>query len=80
MPYPSGPDETVASFSFTSASSFNPLKFPLSYAEAVARPDAPVWFAEMEREKMSLREMGAFCGGGFTKGRKDNRIEVGICS
>ena len=39
---------------------FDLSKAPLSYAEAVARPDASVWRAAMEREKQSLRDMGAF--------------------
>ena len=46
------------------------LKFPLSYAEAIARPDASVWHAAMEREKESLREMGAFVEEPLPKGAK----------
>lgn len=39
---------------------FDLSKAPLSYSEALARPDAPVWQAAMDREKNSLRDMGAF--------------------
>ena len=46
------------------------LKPPLSYAEAVARPDAPVWFAAMDREKASLLDMGAFMEEDLPKGAK----------
>ena len=35
-------------------------KEPMSYTEAIARPDAYAWRAAMEREKTSLRDMGAF--------------------
>lgn len=40
--------------------SFNLSKAPFSYSEATARSDAPVWQAEMDREKKSLDDMGAF--------------------
>ena len=53
-----------------SSSSSTTLKFPLSYAEAVSRPDAPVWYAAMEREKASLLEMGAFVEEELPKGAK----------
>jgi hypothetical protein len=39
---------------------FDLSKEPSSAHEALARPDAPVWLAAMEREKQSLFEMGAF--------------------
>ena len=45
-------------------------RFPLSYAEAIARPDASVWRAAMDREMMSLREMGAFVEEDLPKGEK----------
>ena len=40
--------------------SFDLSEAPLSYSEAVARPDAPAWRAAMDRERISLQEMGAF--------------------
>ena len=48
-----------------SASSFSPCPFdlskpPISYSEAMARPDASVWQSAMDRERQSLLEMGAF--------------------
>ena len=52
------------------SSSPTTLKFPLSYAEAVSHPDAPVWYAAMEREKASLLEMGAFVEEDLPKGAK----------
>jgi hypothetical protein len=39
---------------------FDLSKVPVSYAEALARSDAPVWRAAMDREKQSLKDMGAF--------------------
>jgi Reverse transcriptase (RNA-dependent DNA polymerase)/GAG-pre-integrase domain len=35
-------------------------KPPLSYTEAIARPDAHVWHSAMDRERQSLMDMGAF--------------------
>ena len=52
------------------SSSPTTLKFPLSYAKAVSRPDAAVWYAAMEREKASLLEMGAFVEEDLLKGAK----------
>ena len=40
--------------------SFNLSKEPLSYSKALARSDAPVWQAAMDRERTSLWDMGAF--------------------
>ena len=40
--------------------SFDLSKAPSSYTEAVARPDASVWRAAMDRKKKSLQDMGAF--------------------
>ena len=42
------------------SSSFDLSKAPLSYSEAMARPDASVWRAAMDRERQSLLDMGAF--------------------
>ena len=39
---------------------FDLSKAPLSYAEALARSDAPVWQAAMDRERQSLQDMNAF--------------------
>jgi hypothetical protein len=39
---------------------FDLSKAPLSYSEAMARPDASVWRAAMDRERQSLIDMGAF--------------------
>ena len=39
---------------------FDLTRFPLSYSEAIARSDASVWRAAMDREKKSLEDMGAF--------------------
>ena len=57
-------------FSFISSSAFlvfsskpkffDLSKAPLSYSEALAHSDAPVWQAAMECEKQSLLDMGAF--------------------
>ena len=49
-----------SSSSFTSLRPFDLSKIPLSYSEAIARSDASVWRAAMDREKASLDEMGAF--------------------
>jgi hypothetical protein len=40
--------------------SFDLSKAPCSYSEAMARPDASVWRAAMDRERQSLVDMGAF--------------------
>ena len=52
----------VASPSFrpSLASSFDLSKEPFSYSEAIARPDAAVWRAAMDRECKSLSDMGVF--------------------
>jgi Reverse transcriptase (RNA-dependent DNA polymerase) len=39
---------------------FNLSKPPSSYTEAIARPDASIWHAAMDRERESLANMGAF--------------------
>ena len=39
---------------------FDLSKEPLSYAEAIACPDASAWWAAMDHEKESLQQMGAF--------------------
>ena len=39
---------------------FDLSKAPLSYSEALARSDALVWQAAMDRERKSLQDMGAF--------------------
>jgi hypothetical protein len=49
---------------------FNLSKEPFSYAEAVARPDASIWHAAMEREMASLKEMGVFAEEDLPKGEK----------
>jgi hypothetical protein len=49
---------------------FDLSKAPLSYSEAVARSDAPVWRAAMDREKQSLKEMGAFAEVDLPAGEK----------
>jgi hypothetical protein len=59
------PEDPVAFHVSSSSSpvsfrSFDLSKAPSSYAEAVARSDAPVWRTAMDREKLSLEEMGAF--------------------
>ena len=46
--------------SFSVPRTFDLSKEPSSAYEALARPDAPVWRAAMERERQSLIEMGAF--------------------
>ena len=63
--FPSLPFDSTAfratAFSHSSlSSSFDLSKPPQSFSEAVARPDAAVWWAAMDREKKSLVEMGAF--------------------
>ena len=50
----------VGPSSFHGSRSFDLSKAPLSYSEAVARPDASVWQAAMDRERLSLQDMGAF--------------------
>ena len=54
------PDDVVALLVSSPRRSFDLLKAPSSFAEAVARSDASVWRAAMDREKASLEEMGAF--------------------
>ena len=39
---------------------FDLSKAPASYSEAIARSDAPVWRAAMDRERQSIIDMGAF--------------------
>ena len=46
--------------SLSSNCSFDISKAPSSYSEAIARSDASVWHVAMDREKSSLKEMGAF--------------------
>ena len=55
----SGPFALKA-FSIPFSKPFDPSKPPLSYTEALARPDAQVWQSAMERERKSLMDMGAF--------------------
>ena len=50
---------TTSPFSHRS-SPFDLTKIPLSYSEALARPDAPVWQAAIDHERQSLQDMGAF--------------------
>ena len=50
----------VSNSSFSFHRPFDLTKFPLSYSEAIARSDASVWRAAMDRERKSLEEMGAF--------------------
>ena len=49
-----------APWSSVASRPFDLSKAPLSYSEAMARPDTPVWRAAMDREKQSLVDMGAF--------------------
>jgi hypothetical protein len=46
--------------SFRTPRTFDLSKVPSSYSEAMARPDASVWRAAMDREKQSLHDMNAF--------------------
>jgi hypothetical protein len=60
-----GVDDFVACSASSSSSpsfirSFDLSKAPFSYPEAIARSDASVWRAAMDRERLSLEEMGAF--------------------
>ena len=50
--------------------SFDLSKIPFSYSEAIARPDAPVWRAAMDRERQSLVDMGAFEEADLPPGKK----------
>jgi hypothetical protein len=50
----------VGPSSYHNHQSFDLSKAPLSYSDAVARPDASVWRDAMDREKQSLHDMGAF--------------------
>ena len=45
-------------------------KEPFSYSEAMARPDASVWRAAMDRERQSLIDMGAFEEADLPPGQK----------
>ena len=47
-------------FSSPFSRSFDLSKPPLSYAEAIARPDSSIWHSAMDRERQSLADMGAF--------------------
>ena len=49
---------------------FDLSKIPASYSEAIARPDAPVWRAAMDRERQSLLDMGAFEEADLPPGQK----------
>lgn len=49
-----------SSSSHTFVHSFDLTKAPILYPEAIARLDASVWCAAMDRERLSLEEMGAF--------------------
>ena len=59
-----------APISFLLSRSFDLSKYPSSYSEAMARPDAPVWRAAMDREKQSLLDMGAFEEADLPPGQK----------
>ena len=50
----------LKAFSLPFSRPFDLSKPPSSYTEAVARPDAPIWHAAMDRERESLASMGAF--------------------
>ena len=50
----------ASAFSLSPSHSFDLTKAPSSYPEAIARHDASVWRAAMDREKTNLEEMGAF--------------------
>ena len=52
--------QPIALLASSHSRAFDLSKPPLSYAEALARPDAPVWLAAMDREKKSLQDMQAF--------------------
>ena len=56
--------------SFLPSRSFDLSKCPSSYSEAMARPDAPIWRAAMDREKQSLVDMGAFEEADLPPGQK----------
>jgi hypothetical protein len=49
---------------------FDLSKPPSSYTEALARPDAQVWRAAMDRERQSLADMGAFEEAELPKGER----------
>jgi hypothetical protein len=49
---------------------FDLSKPPFSYSEAMARPDAPVWRAAMDREMQSIKDMGAFEEADLPPGQK----------
>ena len=57
-------------FSLPFSRPFDLSKPPLSYTEAIARPDSSVWHSAMDRERMSLAEMGAFEEVELPKGEK----------
>ena len=50
--------------------SFDISKIPFSYSEAIARPDASVWRAAMDRELKSLADMGALEEADLPPGQK----------
>ena len=50
--------------------SFDISKVPFSYSEAIARPDASIWRAAMDRELKSLADMGAFEEADLPPGQK----------
>jgi hypothetical protein len=60
LPHHTAAFRAVGPPSFPTPRSFDLSKAPLSYSEAMARPDVSVWRAAMEREQQSLRDMGAF--------------------
>ena len=49
---------------------FDLSKPPLSYTEAVARPDAHIWHSAMDRERKSLEDMKAFEEAELPKGER----------
>ena len=53
-----------------SSHSFDLSKAPSSYSEAMARSDASVWRAAMDRERQSLLDMGAFEEADLPPGQK----------
>lgn len=68
--FPLSDSFALKAFSLPFSRPFDLSKPPSSYTEAIARPDASIWHAAMDRERESLASMGAFEEADLPKGER----------